>query len=140
LGSIDGILVPVAFLALLQGLNPPYPRPEATFWSAQTGDVKLSMFGGNSVQPFRAPPTRIMIYLDDPAKVAVFRRLIRARTTLPNATIDDPGDGEYYTMRNVFVAGYSTTIYGASHPGITLRVGVFHMKCGPPTCSTSLED
>jgi hypothetical protein len=116
-----------------------YPRPDATFWSAQTGPVKLMTISGNSVVPFRVPATQLVITLADPSAVPLFRKLIHSRTVLSKATIDDAGDGEYYTLRQVVATGYST-LYGVKHPSITLSVGEFHMRCGPPTCSTPISD
>ncbi len=131
-------MLALALAALFQ--SEVYPRPEATFWSAPTGPVKLFTITGDSVQPFRVPRRRITIFLADASKVAVFRRLIRSHAVLARATIDDAGDGEYYAMRKLVVTGYTAAIYGASHPGITLTFDVFHMRCGPPTCTTPLAD
>jgi hypothetical protein len=115
-------------------------RPDAVFYSPETGRVAIWGIGGNSVSPYSDPPTRMNLFLENARDAGVFRRLILRHATIAKATINDAGDGEYYELHGVTVTGHSTSLYGTTHPGITIHIAVFHMKCGPPTCLTPQSD
>lgn len=72
----------------------------------------------------------------------MLRSLAKTRAFISRATINDPADGEYYAFAKVRIIGYKTESFGyppTSHPALVLAPGVFHLRCGPPTCLTPVR-
>ena len=117
----------------------PTLRANAIFRSHATGSLAVQEIFGDSSAFWAKAPKHLTLVFGDPSKAKFLLTLVRAHTVLPTATIDDPSDGEYYTLKNLEAIGYRNDPVGSppqSFPAVTFKVGKFHLKCGPPTCST----
>ncbi len=136
------VLLLLALLVATAGGVRAQLRPDARFWSPQTGALRVREITGNAAVPWDAAFTRVTFSLAGASHAAIFRRLERERVLLTRATIDDAGDGEYYTfahIRVVSVATHDGTYASALHPSVTLTFGAHTLRCGPPTCPTPLH-
>jgi hypothetical protein len=116
-------------------------RANATFRSHATGSLAVREIYGDSSAFWAKAPKRLTLVFGDPSKAKFLLTLVRAHTVLPTATIDDPSDGEYYTLKNLEAVGYRNELGypGYSYPVVIFKVGEFHLKCGPPTCLTPVR-
>lgn len=120
----------------------PTIREYMVFHSRETGSLAAQDVTGDAAFPWSRTLKHLTIVFSDPDKSSYLLELVRSRTTLLNATLDDSPDGEFYAMQSARAVRYQSRKYGAgskSLPAVTFAVGGVHIRCGPPTCITPIK-
>jgi hypothetical protein len=118
----------------------PHVSSGRVFWSAQTGALGVDAISGDTQVPWERPaPKYLTVDFTDVAKAALLRKLVETRNILPKATIESVADGEYYDLGSLEPIRY--VIVNRGHPPetravVTFKIGIFHLRCGPPTCNS----
>lgn len=115
----------------------PTPRPSIVFRSLETGPIEILDIVSDTPIPWRHAPKQLFLGVAKGSNTDAFARLINSRMGIGYATIDDPGAGELFVLlysRVTSVAAVPTAT--APHRVVvTLAIGRYHLKCGPPTCT-----
>ncbi len=115
----------------------PTPLPSIVFRSLETGPIEILDIVGDTPIPWRHAPKRLFLGVAQGSNANAFSRLINSRMGIGYATIDDPGAGELFVLlysRVTSVAAVPTAT-APQRVVVTLTIGRYRLKCGPPTCT-----